>query len=206
MNWGSGWQVTWSHCKYFLSLDSILIIFLLHRCDADPNALAKYVLALIRKDKPIDDLKASMISQMDVFLQTETQSFVDMLFKIIDSKEYLAASQTKQEDVAAAVVKTETDLSRDDDNIDEAANNGDKAEADSTTPVRQFEKLPDPRPAYDDREDIEREERRRRSRPSPPRRGHWRRGGHDHHRDYQPRRFRSRSRSRTRSLSPRHDR
>ena len=179
------------------------------RCDADPNALAKYVLALIRKDKSIEDLKSSMISQMDVFLQTETQNFVDMLFKIVDTKEYLAANQVQEKPV---VVKTETDIVKEEENTAAAAaaeDNGDKAEADSTTPVRDYEKLPDPRPAYDDREDIERERRlQQRSRQSPTRRGHWTsRGNRDHHsRDYQPRRFRSRSRSRTRSLSPRHDR
>ena len=27
------------------------------RCDADPAALAKYVLALIKKDKPVEELK-----------------------------------------------------------------------------------------------------------------------------------------------------
>ena len=59
------------------------------RCDADPQALSKYVLALIKKDKPIEELKSSMISQMDVFLQSETNNFVEMLFKIVDSKEYL---------------------------------------------------------------------------------------------------------------------
>ena len=41
------------------------------RCDADPAALAKYVLALIKKDKTIEELKESMVSQMDVFLQVK---------------------------------------------------------------------------------------------------------------------------------------
>jgi len=31
--------------------------------------LSKYVLALIKKDKPLEDLKESMAQQMDVFLQ-----------------------------------------------------------------------------------------------------------------------------------------
>ena len=47
----------------------ITILLSLHRCDADPAALSKYVLALIKKDKPLDDLKESMSQQMDVFLQ-----------------------------------------------------------------------------------------------------------------------------------------
>ena len=58
-------------------------------CDADPAALAKYVLALIKKDKSVDELKESMVSQMDVFLQNETKSFVEMLFTVVDTKEYI---------------------------------------------------------------------------------------------------------------------
>jgi len=168
-------------------------------CDADPNALAKYVLALIRKDKPIEELKSSMISQMDVFLQSETQNFVDMLFTIVDTKEYLKSNNS----VAAAVEPAVTNIKIDKEKSEEKekpieTSAGDNVEADSTTPVRENEKLPDPRPSFDDRED------RKRSRPSPPgeRRGHGR--GPREYRDYQPRRFRSRSRSR--SLSPRHDR
>ena len=156
-------------------------------CDADPNALAKYVLALIRKDKPIEELKSSMISQMDVFLQSETQNFVDMLFTIVDTKEYLKSNNS----VAAAVEPAVTNIKIDKEKSEEKekpqeTSAGDNVEADSTTPVRENEKLPDPRPSFDDRED------RKRSRPSPPgeRRGHGR--GPREYRDYQPRRFRSR--------------
>ena len=38
------------------------------RCDADPAALAKYVVALVKKDKPISELKAICIDQLEVFL------------------------------------------------------------------------------------------------------------------------------------------
>ena len=48
------------------------ILILFKRCDADPAALSKYVLALIKKDKPLDDLKESMSQQMDVFLQVSS--------------------------------------------------------------------------------------------------------------------------------------
>lgn len=47
-------------CDYFL---------LPFRCDADPSALAKYVVALVKKDKSEKDLKALCIDQLDVFLQ-----------------------------------------------------------------------------------------------------------------------------------------
>ncbi|OXB70527.1 UNVERIFIED_CONTAM: hypothetical protein H355_009692, partial [Colinus virginianus] len=38
-------------------------------CDADPSALAKYVLALVKKDKSEKELKALCVDQLDVFLQ-----------------------------------------------------------------------------------------------------------------------------------------
>lgn len=38
------------------------------RCDADPSALARYVLALLKKDKPIRELTQCMLEQLDVFL------------------------------------------------------------------------------------------------------------------------------------------
>uniref|UniRef100_A0A8D3CKW5 RNA binding motif protein 26 n=1 Tax=Scophthalmus maximus TaxID=52904 RepID=A0A8D3CKW5_SCOMX len=58
-------------------------------CDADPSALAKYVVALVKKDKSEKELKALCIDQLDVFLQKETQPFVDKLFEAVNNKCYL---------------------------------------------------------------------------------------------------------------------
>ncbi|EAW80591.1 chromosome 13 open reading frame 10, isoform CRA_a [Homo sapiens] len=58
-------------------------------CDADPSALAKYVLALVKKDKSEKELKALCIDQLDVFLQKETQIFVEKLFDAVNTKSYL---------------------------------------------------------------------------------------------------------------------
>ncbi len=63
--------------------------FLVCRCDADPAALAKYVMALVKKDKSESELQTSMTQQMEVFLQKTTAPFVQRLFKAIASKEYL---------------------------------------------------------------------------------------------------------------------
>ncbi|KAJ8916686.1 hypothetical protein NQ315_000331 [Exocentrus adspersus] len=41
-------------------------------CEADPAALAKYVLALIKKDKSEEELRRSMVGQLDVFLEGDT--------------------------------------------------------------------------------------------------------------------------------------
>jgi hypothetical protein len=42
--------------------------FLFFSCDADPAALAKYVVALVRKDKPLGELEEICIDQLEVFL------------------------------------------------------------------------------------------------------------------------------------------
>lgn len=38
------------------------------RCDAEPKAVARYVLALVKKDKPLDKLRENCIDRLDVFL------------------------------------------------------------------------------------------------------------------------------------------
>lgn len=56
-------------------------------CDADPSALAKYVVALVKKDKSEKELKALCIDQLDVFLQKGKQSFCFM--EVLLSKPFL---------------------------------------------------------------------------------------------------------------------
>ncbi|KAM4795167.1 RNA-binding protein 26 isoform 2-T2 [Rhinophrynus dorsalis] len=73
-------------------------------CDADPLALANYVLALVKKDKTDRELKALCIDQLDVFLQKETQGFVDKLFDALTTKSYLP----KPEHSSSAPVKLDT--------------------------------------------------------------------------------------------------
>ncbi|XP_053311358.1 RNA-binding protein 26 isoform X2 [Spea bombifrons] len=72
-------------------------------CDADPSALAKYVLALVKKDKNDRELKALCIDQLDVFLQRDTQGFVDKLFEAVGNKSYLAHADSS----SSASVKPE---------------------------------------------------------------------------------------------------
>ena len=45
-----------------------IFCFSFFRCDADPAALAKYVIALAKKDKPQPELQALCEDQLDVFL------------------------------------------------------------------------------------------------------------------------------------------
>ncbi|XP_066144264.1 zinc finger protein swm [Euwallacea fornicatus] len=58
-------------------------------CEADPAALAKYVLALIKKDKTEVELRKSMVGQLEVFLERETETFVNLVFQTLTSKEYI---------------------------------------------------------------------------------------------------------------------
>ncbi|KFU92326.1 RNA-binding protein 27, partial [Chaetura pelagica] len=77
-------------------------------CDADPSALANYVVALVKKDKPEKELKAFCADQLDVFLQKETSGFVDKLFESLYSKSYLPSLEhTKVEAKPAGQEKEE---------------------------------------------------------------------------------------------------
>ena len=62
--------------------------------------MAKYVIALVKKDKPQEELKSVMQGQMEVFLQNETKNFIELLFQALDDKAYL-----QQEPPAKAAVK-----------------------------------------------------------------------------------------------------
>merc|ERR1719330_2031634 len=146
------------------------------------------------------------MQQLDVFLQSETKSFVDILFKVIDSKEYVnppevTASETPQEDVKPKDEKVEDEEKKEEDRI---------LPPDSTTPIRE----PSPRLKEEPRRKsgghspppLEDRMPRRFQRSSPPpamadRLGPIRPRRHDGRPGRSPpRRFRSRS------PSPRHDR
>ncbi|KAJ8956336.1 hypothetical protein NQ318_015074 [Aromia moschata] len=110
-------------------------------CEADPAALAKYVLALIKKDKSEEELRKSMVGQLDVFLEGETQSFVDLVFQTLSTKDYINtpvipnANPPNPNVVKSAKeppVKTETKIivqPSELPNLNEAVNGGPKKEA-----------------------------------------------------------------------------
>lgn len=54
--------------------------------EADPTALAKYVTALVKKDKPTQELKSSCVEQLDIFLQSS--KFLDKILLFKDKKNY----------------------------------------------------------------------------------------------------------------------
>lgn len=73
---------------FFFSL-FLFILCVIFRCDADPAALARYVLALLKKEKPLKDLQQCMNEQLDVFLGVQTKPFLVRLFDVIESEEFL---------------------------------------------------------------------------------------------------------------------
>lgn len=73
------------------------------RCDADSAALARYVLALLKKDKPLKELQQCMNEQLDVFLGVQTKPFLARLFEMIASEEYLQTPIT----VAATAINND---------------------------------------------------------------------------------------------------
>ncbi|XP_041079404.1 RNA-binding protein 27-like isoform X2 [Polyodon spathula] len=75
-------------------------------CDADPSALANYVVALVKKDKPEKELKALCADQLDVFLQKETTGFVDKLFEGLTTKKYLGNQDQFAKEAAKVEMKT----------------------------------------------------------------------------------------------------
>lgn len=51
--------------------------------DADPQILADYILALLRHDKPIDEMKQVCLENLHDFLHERTDNFVDRLFEYL---------------------------------------------------------------------------------------------------------------------------
>uniref|UniRef100_A0A3B3XLH1 RNA binding motif protein 27 n=1 Tax=Poecilia mexicana TaxID=48701 RepID=A0A3B3XLH1_9TELE len=146
-------------------------------CDADPAALANYVVALVKKDKPEKELKALCADQLDVFLQKETVGFVDKLFESLTTKSYLgnpAAKEGPKEEVKPATLKLAVS----------------------------FKHVPSNKPCRS-REDRRRDERKRRDfeRHSKPGEAHRERERHERRRGSPRGRSYSRSRSRSRSGS-----
>ncbi|XP_051567320.1 RNA-binding protein 26 isoform X2 [Myxocyprinus asiaticus] len=161
-------------------------------CDADPSALAKYVVALVKKDKSEKELKALCIDQLDVFLQKETQTFVDKLFESVNAKSYLP-----QPEQPASTSRTETiqRTEKDESKREEPSRDEEREKKFS----RRINHSPQSSSRYgrDSRRDDRKKDDRFRKRDydrNPPRRDSYRER-------YNRRRERSRSYSRSRSRS-----
>ncbi|KAI0067886.1 hypothetical protein BV25DRAFT_1911750 [Artomyces pyxidatus] len=58
-------------------------------CDADPDALADYILALLKHNAPETELRKELASQLEEFLEKEGPPFIDTLFTALRTKSYL---------------------------------------------------------------------------------------------------------------------
>ncbi|GAW09315.1 hypothetical protein F5879DRAFT_455844 [Lentinula edodes] len=58
-------------------------------CDAEPGALADYILALLKHNVPEPEMKNDLKSQLDEFLEKECTPFIDTLFTALRTKSYL---------------------------------------------------------------------------------------------------------------------
>ncbi|RKP24796.1 hypothetical protein SYNPS1DRAFT_29453 [Syncephalis pseudoplumigaleata] len=65
-------------------------------CDADPVVLADYVIALLKNDKPRDEMRELCAGQLEDFLGEYTASFVDNLLNMTASLDFLPPEARQQ--------------------------------------------------------------------------------------------------------------
>ncbi|KAJ7783515.1 hypothetical protein DFH07DRAFT_189523 [Mycena maculata] len=58
-------------------------------CDAEPGALADYILALLKHNVPEAEMRKELAVQLDEFLEKECPPFLDSLFAVVRTKSYL---------------------------------------------------------------------------------------------------------------------
>ncbi|KAG7099441.1 hypothetical protein E1B28_001292 [Marasmius oreades] len=58
-------------------------------CDAEPGALADYILALLQHNIPENEMRKELTTQLDEFLEKECPAFIETLFTALRSKSYL---------------------------------------------------------------------------------------------------------------------
>lgn len=73
-------------------------------CEAEPAALAKYIFALLKRDRPIGELQKFLLSQLEEFLNNETEEFTTLLVETLRNESYL-----NDEPPSAAVDVDKTD-------------------------------------------------------------------------------------------------
>ncbi|CAG0881854.1 unnamed protein product [Cyprideis torosa] len=56
-----------------------------------PDELTTYIVALVRKNRPLDELRQICLKELGIFLGDETTSFVDVMFDSFRTKAYLKA-------------------------------------------------------------------------------------------------------------------
>ncbi|KAF9014943.1 hypothetical protein BDQ17DRAFT_1340220 [Cyathus striatus] len=65
-------------------------------CDAEPGALAEYILALLKHNVPEPDMRKELAVQLEEFLEKECTPFIDTLFTVLRTKSYLPYNTTDE--------------------------------------------------------------------------------------------------------------
>ncbi|KAI0082217.1 hypothetical protein K474DRAFT_1634213 [Panus rudis PR-1116 ss-1] len=71
-------------------------------CDAEPGALAEYILALLKHNAPEADLRRELNTELEEFLENETTPFIDTLFTALRTKSYLPYTEPAPAPAAAS--------------------------------------------------------------------------------------------------------
>ncbi|EIW86506.1 hypothetical protein CONPUDRAFT_133927 [Coniophora puteana RWD-64-598 SS2] len=58
-------------------------------CDAEPGALAEYILALLKHNAPESEMRKELTVQLEEFLEKECAPFINTLFTVLRTKSYL---------------------------------------------------------------------------------------------------------------------
>lgn len=58
-------------------------------CEAEPAALAKYIFALLKRERPINELQKFLLSQLEEFLNNDTETFTALLVETLKNESYL---------------------------------------------------------------------------------------------------------------------
>ncbi|CAL2036231.1 unnamed protein product [Caenorhabditis brenneri] len=191
--------------------------------DADPNSLAKYVLALVKKpDKGPEELKEHIKEQLNVFLGDHCASFVDKVFTALNDNSYLPQKSAPPEPTPSTTAVEQKPVQKEEAPAEKstkptaprhsspAVSSGGAQKSSSSsskTESRPVRKRISPPPSENrEREKSSRDKERRRSRSPRDRRGRQsttRSGrGSSSDRDRHRRRSRSRSRSSSGSRTP----
>ncbi|TMW58372.1 hypothetical protein Poli38472_009931 [Pythium oligandrum] len=81
-------------------------------CDADPEVLSKYVLALVQNNPHKEGLQETCITKLEEFLGDETTPFVARLFRALETGEYRNEEGQEQEAQASTGQDDRDDSSR----------------------------------------------------------------------------------------------
>ncbi|RPD81799.1 hypothetical protein L226DRAFT_7819 [Lentinus tigrinus ALCF2SS1-7] len=77
-------------------------------CDAEPGALAEYILALLKHNAPEAELRKELVVQLEEFLEKECSPFVDTLFTALRTKSYLPYSDAPSSSTSPAYASSST--------------------------------------------------------------------------------------------------